>query len=118
MATMDLLQRDFTERRRLCVEHDGSVLKTTGGGAASFGKRLSSEVSLRAEIQPSAEAACRAVRFRRPCPRVAGRERKDRAALRIPLFGAHAFTRVNGLPALGAALPAAKACPAMDGGGK
>jgi len=32
VATLKLLQRDFAEMRRLCAEHEGSVLKTTGDG--------------------------------------------------------------------------------------
>ena len=32
VATLRLLQRDFAEMRRLCAEHEGSVLKTTGDG--------------------------------------------------------------------------------------
>jgi class 3 adenylate cyclase len=32
VGTVRLLQRDFAEMRRLCTEHEGSVLKTTGDG--------------------------------------------------------------------------------------
>ena len=32
VATVKLLQRDFAEMRRLCAEHEGAVLKTTGDG--------------------------------------------------------------------------------------
>jgi class 3 adenylate cyclase len=32
VATLKLLQRDFAEMRRLCAEHEGLVLKTTGDG--------------------------------------------------------------------------------------
>jgi class 3 adenylate cyclase len=32
VGTLKLLQRDFAEMRRLCAEHDGEVLKTTGDG--------------------------------------------------------------------------------------
>jgi class 3 adenylate cyclase len=32
VGTLKLLQRDFAEMRRLCTEHEGSVLKTTGDG--------------------------------------------------------------------------------------
>jgi hypothetical protein len=32
VATLKLLQRDFAEMRRLCAEHEGAVLKTTGDG--------------------------------------------------------------------------------------
>jgi hypothetical protein len=32
VGTLKLLQRDFAEMRRLCAEHEGSVLKTTGDG--------------------------------------------------------------------------------------
>ena len=29
VGTLKLLQRDFTEMRRICAEHEGEVLKTT-----------------------------------------------------------------------------------------
>jgi class 3 adenylate cyclase len=32
VATLALLQRDFAEMRRLCLDHEGTVLKTTGDG--------------------------------------------------------------------------------------
>jgi class 3 adenylate cyclase len=32
VGTLKLLQRDFAEMRRLCAEHEGEVLKTTGDG--------------------------------------------------------------------------------------
>jgi len=32
VGTLKLLQRDFAEMRRLCAEHEGAVLKTTGDG--------------------------------------------------------------------------------------
>jgi class 3 adenylate cyclase len=32
VATLKLLHRDFAEMRRLCTEHEGAVLKTTGDG--------------------------------------------------------------------------------------
>jgi class 3 adenylate cyclase len=32
VGTLKLLQRDFAEMRRLCAEHEGDVLKTTGDG--------------------------------------------------------------------------------------
>lgn len=32
LGTLRLLQRDFAEMRRICLEHEGSVLKTTGDG--------------------------------------------------------------------------------------
>ena len=32
MQTVALLQRDFVDMRRICAEHDGAVLKTTGDG--------------------------------------------------------------------------------------
>ena len=32
VATIRLLNRDFEEMRRLCIEHEGAVLKTTGDG--------------------------------------------------------------------------------------
>jgi class 3 adenylate cyclase len=32
VGTLKLLQRDFAEMRRLCTEHEGAVLKTTGDG--------------------------------------------------------------------------------------
>src|ERR1017187_856927 len=32
VATLKLLQRDFAEMRRICTDHEGSVLKTTGDG--------------------------------------------------------------------------------------
>jgi len=32
VQTLALLQRDFAEMRRLCTEHEGNVLKTTGDG--------------------------------------------------------------------------------------
>src|SRR5580692_9059529 len=32
VATLKLLERDFAEMRRLCAEHEGEVLKTTGDG--------------------------------------------------------------------------------------
>jgi class 3 adenylate cyclase len=32
VATLKLLQRDFGEMRRICEEHEGAVLKTTGDG--------------------------------------------------------------------------------------
>jgi class 3 adenylate cyclase len=32
VGTLQLLQRDFAEMRRLCVAHEGAVLKTTGDG--------------------------------------------------------------------------------------
>ncbi len=32
VGTLKLLQRDFAEMRRLCAEHEGQVLKTTGDG--------------------------------------------------------------------------------------
>jgi class 3 adenylate cyclase len=32
VGTLKLLQRDFAEMRRLCTEHEGEVLKTTGDG--------------------------------------------------------------------------------------
>jgi class 3 adenylate cyclase len=32
VGTLKLLQRDFTEMRRICAEHEGEVLKTTGDG--------------------------------------------------------------------------------------
>ncbi len=32
LGTLKLLQRDFAEMRRICAEHEGAVLKTTGDG--------------------------------------------------------------------------------------
>jgi class 3 adenylate cyclase len=32
VATLKLLQRDFAEMRRICTDHEGDVLKTTGDG--------------------------------------------------------------------------------------
>lgn len=32
VGTLKILQRDFAEMRRICAEHEGSVLKTTGDG--------------------------------------------------------------------------------------
>src|SRR5476649_1049041 len=32
LGTLKLLNRDFAEMRRICTEHEGAVLKTTGDG--------------------------------------------------------------------------------------
>ena len=35
-TTLALLQRDFTAMKKLCLQHSGSVLKSTGDGLLSF----------------------------------------------------------------------------------
>jgi len=63
--TLRLLQRDFTAMRRICAEHQGSVLKTTGDGLLLYFSSAVQAVACalamqrlfagQAKIQPAAE---------------------------------------------------------------